>query len=109
VNISSLRFGVSLKTGTIRLTYQAPDDVDSGGDRPALTSSAARANLAAELYWKLERLDPTGGRVWSELNEHEKRLYELSVEHLLGFEDWIGAALNGPGDDLIAFKPDIRE
>lgn len=56
-------------------------------DRPALSK------LAQNLYEAMERLDPSDGRTWLELNDREREFYELSLLPVLE-----------SGDDLAAFQ-----
>lgn len=53
--------------------------------------------LASEIYWKLERLDPSDSRVtdidWASLSEDEKDLYRLVVMRVLSNREALMRAL----------------
>jgi len=41
------------------------------------------SELARELHWQMERLDPTDLSEWDELSERQRKFYRNCVEHLL--------------------------
>ena len=75
------------------------DDSRQAGDVDSESVSAAKEFLASELFWKMERLDPSENPDWEELTDHQKNLYRLCVEHLLGCSTQIEEALHAGADD----------
>lgn len=43
----------------------------------------ALEELARELHWEMERLDPTDAPDWDALTERQRQFYRLCVEHLI--------------------------
>ena len=50
-------------------------------------------NLARELHAKMEHLDPTTLPEWDEMTDADRAFYVRCVEHLLGQEELLRAAL----------------
>ena len=43
----------------------------------------ALEELARELHWEMERLDPTDAPDWEARTEHQRQFYRLCVDHLI--------------------------
>lgn len=60
---------------------------------PHARRHAAVDGLAAELHWRMEDLEPSGGPEWAGLSDRQRSFYRLCVRHLLEHRVLIAAAL----------------
>lgn len=73
--------------------------IESGPrDRPVLSPEASIDALAACLYSKMERLDPSGRGLWEELTEPERDFYRESVRELLREKNLLNLAMDVSSD-----------
>jgi hypothetical protein len=58
------------------------------------TSGSAINELAAVLYWNLQRVDPDDGPSWEELSEIERAMYVKCVKAVLREDRLIAQAIS---------------
>lgn len=63
-----------------------------------LTRAEAVECLAECLYLKMERMDPDGRGLWSDLTESEREFYRRSIEEILLNKTLLSRAMGGSKD-----------
>lgn len=75
----------------MHLTYH---DTKPSNSTDIANVEALREQLARELYWKAEQLDPTVSLPWAELAYKERHFWECLAEHVLLQGAWLKSAAN---------------
>ena len=57
--------------------------------------------LASELYWHMERLEPTSELEWADLDERQRQFYRLVIEGLLENKRLVERAVAFANNDVI--------
>lgn len=58
--------------------------------------------LAKILHYEFERLDPSDQPAWDSLSDHQRRVYLLLIEELLGHRDLVLSAIPFPDHSEIS-------
>ena len=95
------------------MKYSVPEKIEHAISGEVLPTESPIEQLARELHWKMEHLDPSDAHEWECLSDHQKDFYMTCVEWILFHRELVMSALKFSNDNAIlgsvatTEKPDV--